>query len=567
MKEVKNNHLDHHLTSLIMEEQETKSINRMSFFNLLSRRFHVMIFIMLGYSIMVFAKINLSITMTCMVNSTSVILKSLGNNSIDSELTNIPTQCLTRDHLLVNNTITHTDTSINLSKIVNDYGGTLEWNTYIQSIIISGTFWGALLTVLPSGFLVEHFSPKIIFLLAGLTYAATSAIFPFLAENFTYQYAFFDRLFMGLGEGFLLPAANTLISRWIPKVERGTAATMLTAGNQIAGAAGNPISGFLCSSSFGWQAVFYLCSIILTLWAILFGLAIQSRPCKDKWMTEKERKWLEKELNHQGAFKRKLALSKIPFMSIFTSLPFLAVILNQFAANVVIIIIQFYIPTFFKEALYLKVSDNGIISASPHIIQFFAKFAWSTLLEKLQKNNKITSTTASKMSQLFSGIFVFISFISIPLTLDCTKPFITIILFIFAASGFGFSVCGYYTSLLNLAPHYTGVLTSISMVVAFLGRLCGPKLVSYFRVNGIVEEWNSIFYTSSILYLITSIFFFIFGSSEAQYWGEICEENSMVEQNKIFTNILNEEIDTCEDIEEIGIINKSTLDISSLNNI
>lgn len=254
-------------------------------------------------------------------------------------------------------------------------------------------------------------------------------------------------------------------------------------------------------------------------------------------------------------------------MSIFTSLPFLAVILNQFAANVVIIIIQFYIPTFFKEALYLKVSDNGIISASPHIIQFFAKFAWSTLLEKLQKNNKITSTTASKMSQLFSGIFVFISFISIPLTLDCTKPFITIILFIFAASGFGFSVCGYYTSLLNLAPHYTGVLTSISMVVAFLGRLCGPKLVSYFRVNGIVEEWNSIFYTSSILYLITSIFFFIFGSSEAQYWGEICEENSMVEQNKIFTNILNEEIDTCEDIEEIGIINKSTLDISSLNNI
>uniref|UniRef100_A0A0K0ESE0 MFS domain-containing protein n=1 Tax=Strongyloides stercoralis TaxID=6248 RepID=A0A0K0ESE0_STRER len=550
-----------------MEEQENKTIKKMSFFNIISRRFHVMIFIMLGYSIMVFAKINLSITMTCMVNSTSVIIKSLGNKSIDSELKNIPTQCLTNNNITISNITTPTNTQMNLSKIVNDYGGTLDWDTYTQSIIITGTFWGALLTVLPSGFLVDHFSPKIIFLLAGLTYAVTSAIFPYLAKTFTYQYAFFDRLIMGLGEGFLLPAANTLISRWIPKVERGTAATMLTAGNQIAGALGNPISGFLCSSSFGWQAVFYLCSFILTLWAILFGLIVQSRPSKDKWMTEKERIWLENELHHHSSSKKKLALSKIPFISILTSLPFIAVILNQFAANVVVIIIQFYIPTFLKEALYLKVEENGLISASPHIIQFFAKFVWSSILEKLQKNSKITPTTASKMSQLISGIIVFISFICIPLTIDCTKPLTTIILFIFAASGFGFCVCGYYTSLLNLAPSYTGVLTSISMVVAFLGRLSGPKLVAYYRINGIVEEWNSIFYTSSLLYLMTSIFFYIFGSSEIQYWGEIHEENGTIEETKIIANTLMEEKINCEDIEEIGIINKSTLDISSLNNI
>uniref|UniRef100_A0A0K0EXX8 Sialin (inferred by orthology to a human protein) n=1 Tax=Strongyloides venezuelensis TaxID=75913 RepID=A0A0K0EXX8_STRVS len=564
MKEVKENHIDHHLTSLIVEEENNECNRKMSFFNPLSRRFHVMIFVMLGYSIMVFAKINLSITMTCMVNSTSVILKSLGNKNIDSELTNIPTQCLSRNDITISNT---TITITKLSNIINDYGGTLDWDTHIQSTIISGTFWGALFTVLPSGILVDHFSPKIIFLLAGLTYATTSIIFPYLAQNFTYHYAFFDRVIMGLGEGFLLPAANTLISRWIPKVERGTAATILTAGNQIAGAGGNPISGFLCSSSLGWQAVFYLCAFILIIWGLLFGLTVQSRPSKDRWITEREKVWLEKELHHQGAFKKRPALSKIPFKSILTSLPFLAVILNQFTANVVIVIIQFYIPTFLKEALYLKVSDNGLISASPHIIQFIIKFAWSSFLEKLQKSNKITPTTASKVSQLLSGVFVFISFVCIPLTLNCTRPLITIILFISAACGFGFCVCGYYTSLLNLAPSYTGVLTSISMVVAFVGRLSGPKLVSYFRSNGLVEEWNSIFYTSSFIYFITSLFFFLCGSSEPQRWGEIHEVQVMVEDGKIIKDVVCEESGDEEEDKEIGIINKSTLDISSLNNI
>uniref|UniRef100_A0A0N4ZCE9 MFS domain-containing protein n=1 Tax=Parastrongyloides trichosuri TaxID=131310 RepID=A0A0N4ZCE9_PARTI len=533
----------------------------MPFFHLLSRRFQLMILIMFGYSIMVFSRTNLSITMTCMVNSTSVALKNFGNKTIVDGLSNIPKKCLKIDINREDND------SSNLSKIVNDYGGTLNWDTHVQSTIISGTFWGALFTVLPSGFLVDHFSPKLIFLFAGLSYAVTSVVFPYLAQNFEYEYAFFDRIAMGLGEGFVLPAANTLISRWIPKVERGTAATMLTAGNQIAGALGNPISGILCSSTLGWQSVFYFCSFALTLWAILFALTTQSTPSKAKWMSEKEKLWLERELHRHGSSKKRASFSKIPFKEIFYSVPFWTVLLSQYTANVVIVIIQFYIPTFLKEALYLNVSDNGLISASPHVIQFIAKFAWSTFLENLQKKDKISPTNASKLSQLLSGLFVFFSFIFIPLTLDCTKPIYTIILFICTASGFGFCVCGYYTSLLNLAPQYTGVLTSISMVVAFLGRLSGPKLVSYFRETGAVEEWNSIFYLSSSFYLVSSVFYFVCGSAEAQKWGDVNDEQTIVEQGIILTTISDEDSDENGELQKLGIINKSTLDISSLNNI
>ncbi|KAI6224680.1 hypothetical protein M3Y95_00778200 [Aphelenchoides besseyi] len=46
---------------------------------------------------------------------------------------------------------------------------------------------------------------------------------------------------------------------------------------------------------------------------------------------------------------------------------------------------------------------------------------------------------------------------------------------------FSIAISGFYTSLLSLAPRYTGTLTSIAMMSGYLERLVTPRIVPFFN--------------------------------------------------------------------------------------
>jgi MFS family permease len=57
-----------------------------------------------------------------------------------------------------------------------------------------------------------------------------------------------------------MPATSTLVTKWFPPVERGTAAALYSTGSQMASIFGNPVSALLCSKKDflgGWPAIFY----------------------------------------------------------------------------------------------------------------------------------------------------------------------------------------------------------------------------------------------------------------------------------------------------------------------
>uniref|UniRef100_A0A915DCW6 Uncharacterized protein n=1 Tax=Ditylenchus dipsaci TaxID=166011 RepID=A0A915DCW6_9BILA len=59
---------------------------------------------------------------------------------------------------------------------------------------------------------------------------------PYFSTNFGYGAVFGLRFVMGLGEGFIMPSFNKMISQWIPTEEMSTALSIHTTGNQMAGA-------------------------------------------------------------------------------------------------------------------------------------------------------------------------------------------------------------------------------------------------------------------------------------------------------------------------------------------
>lgn len=83
--------------------------------------------------------------------------------------------------------------------IADGYAGALLWSPEKVSLLLSGTFYGGLLTIWFSGYLADKFGPKIILLAAVTNFAVFTLLTPTLA-NTSFFALFGARLLMGLGE-------------------------------------------------------------------------------------------------------------------------------------------------------------------------------------------------------------------------------------------------------------------------------------------------------------------------------------------------------------------------------
>ncbi|KIH51450.1 hypothetical protein ANCDUO_18464 [Ancylostoma duodenale] len=79
---------------------------------------------------------------------------------------------------------------------------------------------------------------------------------------------------------------------------------------------------------------------------------------------------------------------------------------------------------------------------------------------------------------------------------------------------------GFYTSLLSLAPRYTGTMSAVSLFAGMLGRLTTPVIVGIVKKTGTLSEWHILFGFVAVVNIIAGTIFLIFGSGDVQEWGQ-----------------------------------------------
>ncbi|EYC41518.1 hypothetical protein Y032_0566g24 [Ancylostoma ceylanicum] len=122
--------------------------------------------------------------------------------------------------------------------------------------------------------------------------------------------------------GFVIPSINAIIANWFPIDEKSTVLALYTAGNQFAGAVGNPLAAGFCASSFGWPAVFYFIACIGIIWCLLWIFSSSDQPRKCSRMSDKERAYLTSKVVHRP--NRANKASSVPYARMLLSAPFLA---------------------------------------------------------------------------------------------------------------------------------------------------------------------------------------------------------------------------------------------------
>ncbi|CAD6189224.1 unnamed protein product [Caenorhabditis auriculariae] len=345
------------------------------------------------------------------------------------------------------------------------YNGTLDWSPAMQSMSLSATFYGALATILFSGFLADKFGAKNILLLTTLVYSTVTMLTPMLV-NISFEAFFVFRILMGVAEGFFFPSIGSLASKWFAPSERSTAAAIYTSGNQVGAATSGLVAAQLCNSSFGWPSIFYFYGFIGISWCIAWSILFTSSPSSNRWINDSERIFLE---NNGAAFGKKTP--KVPWVALVGSKALWAAIICQYAFNFQASAMQSFLPMFLKDQLGLSISENGLYTMVPFLTQLIAKNIFGPLADHIKRRQTLTKTACVKVFQSAGSVGSSICLLVVAYFASCETKELTLAALALYGVFFSAGICGFFTSILSIAPNYGGSLISISMFLGMLGNI------------------------------------------------------------------------------------------------
>ncbi|KAE9555072.1 hypothetical protein FO519_001733 [Halicephalobus sp. NKZ332] len=327
-----------------------------------------------------------------------------------------------------------------------------------------------------------------------------------------------------------------MAARWFPSSERSTFAAIYTSGNQLASVVALLISSYLCGTTFlgGWPSIFYLFATIGCIWIVFWIFFASNTPESNPFISKEEILYIRQQIPGQSdgkAVSKKLSTNSVPWMKMATSLPLYANIVAQFSFNFSVSLLQTYLPTYMKQVLKVNIGKNGAYAMLPFLTQLISKNILGVLSDNLKKRGILNNSQAVKIFQVVANTGVAICFLTLAFFSDCERTGLSVgvlaLCGIFVSSG----IPGFFTSLLSIAPSFTGTLFSLSMLSGTIANAIAPGLVGIINKHGTNEEWMIIWLITGIVNIISATFFFFFGSGDVQEWAKI-NKNQVVDEKK-----------------------------------
>jgi MFS family permease len=133
----------------------------------------------------------------------------------------------------------------------------------------------------------------------GATAAATG-----LVNNEASLYVL--RILLGVAEAGFYPGVILYFTLWVPRQYRGTMLSFFVLGGTLSAVIGSPLTGLLLTpdSYFGiesWRAMFVIEGVPAVAVGVLCLFMLSDRPADAKWLSIRERSWLESSIADENA--------------------------------------------------------------------------------------------------------------------------------------------------------------------------------------------------------------------------------------------------------------------------
>lgn len=340
--------------------------------------------------------------------------------------------------------------------------------------MLSSFFWGYITTQIPGGQIAQKYGAKTILLVGVTLCSLLSLLTPVAAHLGGWKLLFALRVIQGMLQGCVHPATHAMLAKWAPVEERGTLGTICYSGSQFGTVVMLAVSGYIADSSAGWPGIFYISGSIGIVWAIFWYLFAASTPAEHKSISPEEQKMIENSLGQMDSTPKTIAPT--PWVKIFTSLPFISLIIVHCTHMWGFWTLLTQIPNYMKNILGVDIKNSALLSSLPYSVMCILSFCFIYLSKLLAKKENISLAFSRK---LFNSIGHWIPMISLVALGYVTKEhstlavvLLTLTVGISAATYLGFQV-----NHIDLSPNYAGTLMGITNGAANVMSAMAPLAV------------------------------------------------------------------------------------------
>lgn len=396
---------------------------------------------------------------------------------------------------------------------------TFTWTAQEQAYVLSGYFWGYAITCLVGGTAAEFWGPRKLVFITMLISAVLTILSP-QAARWHYMVLVTLRFIIGLAAGFLFPALHALVAHWAPPDEKGKFVSAL-----LGGAIGTVVTWSLTGpviETFGWDWAFYVPGIIAIVWCAFWWFLVYDSPVQHPRISDEEKQYILEAIGdkvHQGSETKIVP----PFTKIFTSFPFLAMVILHYGSNWGLYFMMTAAPKFVSSALGFNLTSTGTLSSLPYLARMIFSLIFGAIGDRIVKQNTVSTTFMRKFFCLFSHVVPGLLLIALGYT-GCA-PILSVTFITFSMGSNGAATLTNLVNHQDLAPNFAGTLYGIANGIGNTAGFVTPLVTAHFTKDGNgFAEWRPVFITGASLYIASAGYFILFGTAETQSWNQIPEE-------------------------------------------
>uniref|UniRef100_A0A0N5BNY5 MFS domain-containing protein n=1 Tax=Strongyloides papillosus TaxID=174720 RepID=A0A0N5BNY5_STREA len=434
---------------------------------------------------------------------------------------------------MINSTeyVTPNDTDVVISNGKNSTGAPrVSWSAEEQGYVL-GAFNAGLFCMLIIGMFSDKFNSKYMTIVAVIIASTANIIIPLMAYQSVY-YVIFARFLVGLGDAFLQPAVNSLLTRWFPRSERPYAFGIVTGGRQIGTLLIVSSSGALCSQTAfmnGWPSIFYLSAFFGVFFVVIYTVLGADKPSKQSCISEAELNYIVTSTASENMGKKRIE-TKTPWFKLITSLPVWAAIFSVVCHEIPLMTMIMFLPSYLHDVHHFSPTTNGIVSSLPTLAMWSSKISSSYMTSFLEKK---TSWGKSAICKFMNGVgsFGLAVFLIIPSFISNETSWLAVICLCASMFCAGMHTPGCQAALVSIAPAFSGALTGLTFFFVAISGILHPSLTKLIVQTGSAFEWNIVFYFSAFISILPCVIFSIWGTADVQPWAQASKKETTSESN------------------------------------
>ena len=374
------------------------------------------------------------------------------------------------------------------------------WSEITKGLVLSSFFVGYMLTQAVAGWLADRFGGKLVLGFAVVWWSLLTVLTPWAAYA-SFAMLIAARIALGLGEAATFPASYGMFARWVPENERARSISLLASGIPVGTLFALLTTGWIVEH-YGWPAVFYWFGAAGIIWAVAWFRFIHDDPATHPRISSAE-------LDRIGASADEPRQRIVFPWRAFLKLPaFWALLVNHFCSNVLLYIALAWLPSYFRDAQGLSLSGAGLYSAAPWLSMFVLTNVAGWIADTLQRRGMSIVAVRKLMQTIgLAGGAVFLLMLR-----DVDSANVAVLLMCGALGLASFSISGFGTNHLDIAPKYAGVLLGITNTVATIPGIVGVALTGWLvQTTG---SYDSVFVMVASVNLVGVVVWLLFAKGE-----------------------------------------------------